>query len=205
MSGLRKFRRAAQFRIGRYVVPAGRKSGGAGRAPIEESCMTAPTPCLEIEIPAAWLDYNEHLNDAYHAVAFSQAGDAFMDRVGLGAEGRRATGRTIYTLALVIRYLAEVKRGDRLAIAVRVLETDGKRLRLWLEARRGSDGALASTSEQVMICVDRAGDRPRAADFPPAVAAILQAIAAVDAESPTPLEAGQGLTLRRRSPSSVTP
>jgi acyl-CoA thioester hydrolase len=165
--------------------------------------MSAPTPCYEIEIPAAWVDYNEHLNDAYHAVAFSQAGDAFLERVGLGAEGRRATGRTIYTR--VIRYLAEVKRGDRLAIAVRVLETDGKRLRLWLEARRGSDGALASTSEQVMICVDRTGDRPRAADFPPAVAANLQAIAAADAETPTPLEAGQGLTLRRRTPSSVTP
>ena len=167
--------------------------------------MTAPTPCLEIEVPAAWVDYNDHLNDAYHAVAFSQAGDAFMARVGLGAEGRRRTGRTIYTLALVIRYLAEVKLGERLAITAQVLETDSKRLRFWLEARRAGDGVLASTSEQVLICVDPAGDRPRAAEFPAEVLANLRAIAASHAELAAPLEAGQGLTLRRRSTSSVTP
>ena len=74
--------------------------------------MTAPTPLLEIEIPAEWVDYNNHLNDAYHAVAFSRAGDVFLESIGLGAEGREATGCTIYTLALVIRYLAEAKLGD---------------------------------------------------------------------------------------------
>jgi acyl-CoA thioester hydrolase len=167
--------------------------------------MTKPTPCLDLEIPAAWVDYNDHLNDAYHAVAFSQAGDAFMEQIGLGEEGRRATGRTIFTLALVIRYLAEVKRGERLAITAQVLETDSKRLRFWLEARRVADGVLASTSEQVLICVDRTGTSPRAAEFPAEVASRLQAVAAAHADLPTPLEAGQGLTMRRRSVSSVTP
>jgi acyl-CoA thioester hydrolase len=155
--------------------------------------MIAPTQVLDIEIPDAWGDYNNHLNDA------------FMERIGLGAAGREATGRTIYTLSLVIRYLAEVKLGDRLLISLQVLETDAKRMRVWLEARRASDGALASTSEQVFMCVDRTGERPRAADFPPDIAASLAAAAAEDARLPTPLEAGQGLTLRRRSVSSVTP
>ena len=167
--------------------------------------MTTPMPCLDIEIPVAWVDYNDHLNDAYHAVAFSQAGDAFMERIGLGPTGREATGRTIYTLALVIRYLAEAKLGQRLAISLQVLETDSKRMRVWLEARRVDDDALVSTSEQVFMCVDRTGDRPRAADFPADVAAQLETIAADHAGLSTPLEAGQGLTLRRRSVSSVTP
>lgn len=167
--------------------------------------MTAPTPLLEIEIPAEWVDYNDHLNDAYHAVAFSRAGDAFLESIGLGAAGREATGCTIYTLALVIRYLAEAKRGERLAISAQVLETDKKRLRFWLEARRVGDSVLVSTSEQVMICIDRTGERPRAADFPPEVAVRLAAVANSHASLPAPLEAGQGLTLRRRSVSSVTP
>jgi acyl-CoA thioester hydrolase len=167
--------------------------------------MTAPMELLEVEIPAAWVDYNDHLNDAYHAVAFSRAGDVFLERIGLGAEGRAATGCTIYTLALVIRYVAEAKLGERLAINVQVLETDKKRLRFWLEARRASDGVLVSTSEQVMMCVDRRGERARAADFPPDVAAKLAAVADSHASLTAPLEAGQGLTLRRRSVSSVTP
>jgi acyl-CoA thioester hydrolase len=167
--------------------------------------MTAPMPVLDVEIPAEWVDYNDHLNDAYHAVAFSRAGDAFMERLGLGEAGRAATGRTIYTLSLIIRYLAEAKLGERLSITLQVLETDKKRMRVWLEARRAADGVLASTSEQVFMCVDRTGERPRAADFPADVALRLEAVAAEHAKLATPLEAGQGLTLRRRSTSSVTP
>jgi acyl-CoA thioester hydrolase len=166
--------------------------------------MTGLMPVLDVEIPAEWVDYNDHLNDAYHAVAFSRAGDAFMDRVGLDAAARAATGRTTYTLGLIIRYLAEAKLGERLSISIQLLEIDKKRMRVWLEARR-ADGALASTSEQVYMCVDRTGERPRAADFPADVAARLEAVAADHAKLPTPLEAGQGLTLRRRSTSSVTP
>jgi acyl-CoA thioester hydrolase len=167
--------------------------------------MSASMDVFEIEIPPEWVDYNDHLNDAYHAVAFSRAGDAFMEHMGLGAEGRTATGRTIYTLSLVIRYLAEAKLGERLIIRLQLLETDAKRMRVWLEARRASDGVVVSTSEQVFMCVDRTGERPRAASFPPEVAAKLEAVAESHAALETPLEAGQGLSLRRRSTSSVTP
>jgi acyl-CoA thioester hydrolase len=167
--------------------------------------MTAPMELAEFEIPVEWVDYNNHLNDAYHAVAFSRAGDVFIERIGLGPEGREATGCTVYTLALVIRYLAEAKLGERIAVAAQLLETDSKRFRFWLEARRASDSVVVSTSEQVMMCVDRSGERPRSADFPPEVAAKLAAVAQAHADLIAPLEAGQGLTLRRRSVSSVTP
>jgi acyl-CoA thioester hydrolase len=80
--------------------------------------MTAPMRLLEIEIPAEWVDYNDHLNDAYHALAFSRAGDAFMERLGLGEAGRKASGRTVYTLGLIIRYLAEAKLGERIAVSL---------------------------------------------------------------------------------------
>lgn len=167
--------------------------------------MTAPMRLIEFEVPADWVDYNDHLNDAYHAVAFSRAGDEFMERIGLGPAGREATGRTIYTLGLIIRYLAEARLGERIAISLQILETDAKRVRFWLEARRVDDDALVSTSEQVLICVDRRGARARAANFPAEVAARLQAIAAAHAELAAPLEAGQGLALRRRPANSAKP
>jgi len=160
--------------------------------------MAAPMRLLEFEIPAEWVDYNDHLNDACHAIAFSRAGDVFMERVGLGAAGRAATGRTIYTLGLVIRYLAEARLSERVAVDIQVLEIDEKRMRFWLEARRVDDAVLISTSEQVLICVERSGERPRAAEFPPDVAVKLRAIAADHAHLAPPPEAGEGLALRRR-------
>jgi acyl-CoA thioester hydrolase len=179
--------------------------GGASRRELRRAAMAAPTRLLEFEVPADWVDYNDHLNDAYHAVAFSRAGDEFIERIGLGPAGRAATGRTIYTLGLVIRYLAEAKLGERIAVSLQILETDAKRVRFWLEARCVDDDALISTSEQILICVDRTGERARAADFPAAVAARLAAIARDHANLAAPPEAGQGLTLRRRATGSTKP
>ncbi|HYC26042.1 MAG TPA: thioesterase family protein [Roseiarcus sp.] len=165
----------------------------------------SPMHALDVEVASEWIDYNGHMNDACYAIAFSRAGDAFMEAIGLGPAERQKTQRSIFTLALVIRFVAEAKLGDRLALLVQVLECDRKRLRFWLEARRTSDGAPVATSEQVLTCVDLSGERPRAAEFPAAVAEKLEALAREHAELPTPLEAGQGLTLRRRSAFSVTP
>lgn len=162
-----------------------------------------PLHVLDIEVPSDWIDYNGHMNDGCYAIAFSRGGDAFMETIGLGAKAREATKRSIFTLALVIRFIAEAKRGERLAISVQLLECDKKRMRFWLEARK--DGGLIATSEQVLTCVDLSGERPRAAEFPPAVAAKLELLAQQHAQLPTPLEAGQGLTLKRRATFSVTP
>jgi acyl-CoA thioesterase FadM len=164
-----------------------------------------PLHALDVEVAPEWIDYNGHMNDACYAIAFSRAGDAFIEKMGLGPDERAATNRSTFTLALVIRFIAEAKLGERLNVNIQVLECDKKRMRVWLEARRGSDGAPVATSEQVFTCVDLSGDGPRAAEFPPDVAAKLEALAQQHAELPMPLEAGQGLTLRRRSAFSVTP
>jgi acyl-CoA thioester hydrolase len=167
--------------------------------------VTTPAHCLEVEVPPDWVDYNGHMNDACYAIAFSRGGDAFMATMGLTQRTREETHRTIYTLALVIRFVAEAKLGERIAITLQLLERDEKRLKFWMEARRVGDNALLATSEQVLMCVDQGGERPHAAAFPPEVEARLEATARAHAELPAPAEAGQGLTLRRRTPSSVTP
>ena len=158
--------------------------------------MAAPMHVLDVEIPAAWVDYNDHLNDAYHAVAFSQAGDAFMARVGLGPEGREATGRTIYTLSLIIRYLAEAKLGERLGC---------QRFRFSRPTTSGCASGSRRAASPTASSPRRASRSSCASTGPasgrappislPTVAAKLEAVAAEHANLPTPLEAGQGLTL----------
>lgn len=143
-----------------------------------------------------WVDYNGHLNDAFYAVVFSRAVDALMDRLGLDAAGRAATGHTIYTAALLIRYLREVKEGEPLDVDVQVLESDAKRLRVWLTMRHGAKGHVVATSEQLLLSIDSSG--PRASPWPAAVGQAVAALAAAHAGLDQPPEAGQGISLRRR-------
>ncbi|HCC61943.1 MAG TPA: 4-hydroxybenzoyl-CoA thioesterase, partial [Pseudomonas sp.] len=58
-----------------------------------------------------WVDYNNHLRDAFYLLIFSFATDALMDRIGLDQAGRERSGHTLYTLECHLNYLAEVKLG----------------------------------------------------------------------------------------------
>ena len=146
-------------------------------------------------VEPGWCDYNGHMNDAYYAVAFSRSTDALMDRIGLDAAGRKASGRTIYTLALVIRYLREAKAGEAFSVFLQILELDAKRVRMWLEMRSG-ENALA-TSEQLIACVDQSGATPRIASFLPEMKAALDAIVAGQDGLAAPEQAGKGISMRR--------
>ena len=48
-------------------------------------------------VPQEWIDYNGHMMDAYYFLAFTEATEAFLDHVGLGAAYRARTGSGIYT------------------------------------------------------------------------------------------------------------
>jgi acyl-CoA thioester hydrolase len=167
--------------------------------------MTSPLHILDVDVAPEWIDYNGHMNDACYAIAFSRAGDAFLAHLGLDAALRQATGRSIFTLALTIRFLAEAKLGERLAVTVQLIECDEKRMRFWMAASRAADGVVVATTEQVLTSVDTRGERPRSAPFPDAVALKLAPLARAHADLPVPHDAGVGLSLYRRSPFTVTP
>lgn len=153
-----------------------------------------PLPVWSGEVLPEWVDYNGHMNDAAYAIAFSRSVDAFMEVIGLGEDGRRETGHTLYTLAIMVRYVKEAKLGAPLAVTVQVLEHDAKRFRLWLVMRDAS-GAELATSEQLQLCV--ASDQGRAAPFPPSVAERLGRVVQDQAGLAIPAEAGKGIALRR--------
>jgi acyl-CoA thioester hydrolase len=158
--------------------------------------MKAPSPLLTIPVDPAWIDYNGHMNDAYYALVFSRTGDKLLEAIGLETQGRNRTSRTIYTTTLTIHYHQEVTEGEMLATDARLLEFDAKRLRIWFEMRR-RDGAVVATSEQVYLCVDQSGAKPRAASFLPEQQAAIAKLAAATADLPWPKAAGRGISLKR--------
>jgi acyl-CoA thioester hydrolase len=119
-----------------------------------------------------WIDYNQHLNDAYYIVAMSRACDTFMTLVGIDEHYRTTTSCTLYSLEAHAHWLREVKFGETLCIGAHVLGADAKRVHLGFEVRvEGKDG-LAATGE-FMLLHYRQGDNAGAAPFPESIRAAI--------------------------------
>ena len=153
---------------------------------------------LRAAIEPAWIDHNGHLNDAWYCVLFSRAIDVFMDTLGVDDAYRKHTGHSIYTLEMHVRYLREVGVEQPVRITAQLLESDAKKVRVFLRMFHGGDGALLATSEQLLLHVDRTG--PRSAPFPPVVAESVAAMRTAHASLPRPQAAGAAIALRRPSP-----
>ena len=62
-------------------------------------------------VPAEWIDYNGHMMDAYYFLAFTEATEAFLDHVGLGAAYQARTGGGIYTAESHLCFVSGVMQG----------------------------------------------------------------------------------------------
>ncbi|MEN0105452.1 MAG: thioesterase family protein [Pseudomonas sp.] len=152
-----------------------------------------PTRLYQTRISADWVDYNGHLRDAYYLLIFSEAVDALMDRIGLDAAGRAASGHTLFTLEVHLNYLHEVKQGEAVEVGLQILGHDQKRLHIYLSLyREGSDEPVA-VSEQMLLHVDING--PRSAVFAPSTAAALDKLVAAQGNAPKPTYAGRVISL----------
>lgn len=157
-----------------------------------------PLPVYETVVAAEWVDYNGHMNDAAYALVFSRAGDALMDRIGLDAAARKASGQTLYTLQVMLHYFKEALEGEALFVRCQVLEHDEKRMRVWLEMTAGREGARLAASEQLLLSVAQSESGPRAAPWRAETQAALDALAHAHRGIEVPPQAGQGVALKRR-------
>lgn len=128
-----------------------------------------------------WTDYNGHLNDACYLVIFSHATDSLMAMVGLDAEGRAATGHSIFTLESHINYLNEVKQGVAVAVRTQILGADAKRIDVYHTLHREGEGVdtaeVLAANQQMLLNVDMATRKsaPFAASVGPRVCALAEA------------------------------
>ena len=158
--------------------------------------MTEPLHLYDAVVLKDWVDFNGHMNDAAYAIPFSRAIDALMDRIGLSESERETSHHTLFTLAMQMRFVHEVKEGEPLAVTGQILEIDAKRLRLYQWLRHGRDGSLLATCEQLLASIDQAG--PKISAFLPKTANALAQLVAAHADLPVPTDAGQGIALKRK-------
>lgn len=146
---------------------------------------------LEQTVPAAWADYNGHMNEAHFVTAFSRAADRLLLWAGMDAAAI-AAGQSVFTVETHVRYLSEVQIGDRIRVTTRVLQGGGRKFHIWHELFVGD--TLCATGEQLLLHVDlstRRSTEPR-----PAMARWLSRAAAAHAGLPLPEGLGRHVAQR---------
>ncbi|MEH6577041.1 MAG: thioesterase family protein [Amphritea sp.] len=161
--------------------------------------MTPQAPVIySTEIKPQWLDYNNHMNVAYYVLIFDMAGAELVGQLGLSEEVTRATDISWMVLENHITYNNEVVLNQPVEVRVQLLDHDAKRIHLYFEMyakEENGEEYLASTLEQMAMCVNLKARRASA--FPEAVAANIQAMAAQQAQLPTPENIGRKIGIRR--------
>jgi acyl-CoA thioester hydrolase len=141
-------------------------------------------------VPPEWIDYNGHMMDAYYFMAFTEATEAFLDHVGLGAAYQARTGKGIYTAESHLCFLDSVTEGAVLRYQTQLLAQDARRMHVFHQVRRA--GGLAGTCELMFLHVCEG----RVTPMPAEAAAAVSELAARHAILPRPEQAGRQIGLR---------
>ena len=144
-------------------------------------------------VPESWIDYNGHMMDSYYFVAFTEATEALLDHVGLGAAYRAQTGCGIYTVESHLCFLSSARAGDRLDYTSQLLGCDTKRLHVFHRITRGPGGAEVATNELMFLHVNLAAEQ--VTPIPPEYAATARALAAEHSVLSVPRAAGRRITM----------
>jgi acyl-CoA thioesterase FadM len=142
-------------------------------------------------VPPHWIDYLGHMMDAYYFLAFTEATEVLLDRVGLGAAYRADSGCGMYTVESHLRFLASVRSGAELEYSSQLLGCDGKRLRVF--HRMTVAGGEVATNELMFLHVDTVLER--VVPIPPQHRRAVMALAAEHVALPVPDAAGRRIAM----------
>lgn len=159
------------------------------------SASPAALTCYRTTVRPEWVDYNGHMNDAAFAGVFSEATDALLEWLGLGADSRAEYGYTAFTLETHIRYLAQAYEGQPLLVDVRLVDHDAKRLHVLMTLREATEGTALATGEIMLMGIDTTTERP--APFPDAIAARVGELYREHGYDEWPADAGRAIGIRR--------
>ena len=108
---------------------------------------------FNIKVRPDWIDYNDHMQDAYYGLAFSYAIDHFQDAVGFDDKYRRRSGNTIYVIEDHKFYLNEVKLASELKIETNLIDTDKQKFVLYSQMFVNNE--LVAVSEMLQAHVSK--------------------------------------------------
>jgi carnitine 3-dehydrogenase len=121
---------------------------------INQAISKAPLALHKGSVSISWVDYNNHMQDAYYLVAFGDGLDAFFHHIG-NDETYRAAGLTFFTAETHLNYFKEMKVGETFAVETQLVGFDEKRLHLFHRMLHGETRELVATNEIMQLHVDQ--------------------------------------------------
>ncbi|HTT27672.1 MAG TPA: carnitine 3-dehydrogenase [Solirubrobacteraceae bacterium] len=185
LQGLRSLDAGAGATVARWEAGL---LGAAGQ--VGPRLSDVPLRLLEQEIPAAWIDYNNHVHESRYLQLFGDASDALLRLIGIDGGYVSGTG-SFYTVETHLSHLGQAFAGDRVRVETQVLGFDGKRLHVFHRLLRGEESEPLATAEQLLLHVGAAAGRAVAADGE--VASRAAQIARMHSGLPRPERAGRGI------------
>jgi acyl-CoA thioester hydrolase len=158
-----------------------------------EPLFFAPFVSSAMRVEDAWIDYNGHMNMAYHNVLFDRCVDQAYDLIGIGADYVSDRRHSTYTAEVHVRYLRELHAGDPVRVTLQLLDYDTKRLHYFEQLFHAEHGWIAATSENIALHVDMA--RRKTAPFPAEVMRRLMQMKAAHTRLPRPEASGRRVAM----------
>jgi acyl-CoA thioester hydrolase len=183
---------------GERTVPAATPPGPlpTGERTVPAATPPGPLPTGERTVPADWIDYNGHMMDGYYSIAFTEATDALLDHLGLGAAYRELTGSSIYTVESHLCFFRSVRAGAQLRYSSQLLGVDAKRLHAFHRMTDAATGDELAANEVMLLHVDIATER--VTPMPPQCREAAAVLAAEHAALPVPPTAGRRIAMPHR-------
>jgi acyl-CoA thioester hydrolase len=161
-----------------------------------EPAFAAPFVSSVMRVEPGWIDYNGHLNMAYHNVLFDRAVDEVYELLGCGEAYVARTRHSCFTAEVHVRYLRELHAGDAVRVTLQLLDFDAKRLHYFEQLFQAEQNFLSATSENMALHVDMAAGKTTA--FPSDVMARLERMKAAHTVLPVPQDAGRRIAMKQR-------
>lgn len=157
----------------------------------------APLVLVRNTVKSDWVDEFHHLNMAHYLTICDQANWAFWNWINAPVQTIEA--RQGHEYAIVenhVTYTGELAEGDAFSIETQLLDVDAKRLVLFHRVM-DADGNLSATNEVKFLGFNL--NTRRAENWQPQVTDRLAQVLAAHATLERPVQAGQGITLQKRS------
>ena len=122
-----------------------------------EPVFFAPFVSSLMKVEPAWIDYNGHLNMAYHNVLFDRAVDEVFELLGCGANYVK---KGFSTFDFLLRFTSPARRGDLVRVKTGLLHLGSSSMRMLHRMTNAVSGAPIATLEQSGVHLDLDARRP---------------------------------------------
>ncbi len=129
-------------------------------------------PIYRYTVPANWADNNGHVNVRWYAVLYDDAGDVLHDMHALTVESHKARNSGTMDLQHHTFFVSEIMPGEALAVYVRALEVNAKRLHYLMFTVNETKNQVSNIFECINTFVDL--NIRKTAPWPPEARQLMQ-------------------------------